>query len=89
MEPSFWTNKHLPTNPAPLEPKWNGGCNTHLPNTDTYERMLWTIHVFISQGMYVMLDYQLMVSAIGADSATAADGCSCRERVRATETNQV
>jgi hypothetical protein len=64
MEPGFWTNKQLPANHAPLEPRWNNGCNTHLPNTDTYERMLWTIQVFISQGMYVILDYQPMVGGL-------------------------
>jgi hypothetical protein len=61
MEPGTWTNKALPTNRAAMGQKWSGGCNTNIPNTNVYERMLWTIQVFISQGMYVILDYQPMV----------------------------
>jgi hypothetical protein len=34
----------------------------YLPSSSTYDRMMYTIQSFISQGMYVILDYQPMVS---------------------------
>jgi hypothetical protein len=32
----------------------------YLPKVDTYNRLMYVLQVFISQGMYVMLDYQVM-----------------------------
>ena len=32
----------------------------YLPNTNTYDRMVYTVQTFISQGIYVILDYQPM-----------------------------
>jgi hypothetical protein len=80
MEPGTWTNKALPPNRAAMGQKWNGGCNTNIPNTNVYERMLWTIQVFISQGMYVILDYQPMVRSRGRAREGGGPWRACQQQ---------
>lgn len=62
LEPGWLTINTLPDNVGYMAPKTPNYCNTNIPNTNTYERLLWTVQVLISQGMYVVLDYQPMVS---------------------------
>lgn len=61
MEPGFWTDKQLPSDPAAVQ-RPNGMCNTYLPSSSTYDRLMFTIQAFVAQGMYVMLDYQVCAS---------------------------
>lgn len=35
----------------------------YLPRVDTYNRFMYVLQVFISQGMYVILDYQVWLVA--------------------------
>eukprot|EP00775_Hariotina_reticulata_P012217 gene12217-12355_t len=67
LEPGAWTHKSLPWNPAQM-PKSSGQCNTYLPSSSTYDRMMYTIQSFISQGMYVILDYQPMNTEFQANN---------------------
>eukprot|EP00877_Chromochloris_zofingiensis_P000949 jgi/Chrzof1/10855/Cz05g14190.t1 len=60
LEPGWLTINTLPDNVGYMAPKTPNYCNTNIPNTNTYERLLWTVQVLISQGMYVVLDYQPM-----------------------------
>lgn len=55
-------SKPLPGNVAPARNTRAGTCNTYLPEKSGYSRLLYTIQTFISQGIYVVLDYQPMVS---------------------------
>jgi hypothetical protein len=58
MEPGTWTNKQIwPNNASPGQD--SGRCNSYLPNVDTYNRLMYTLQVFIANGMYVVLDYQV------------------------------
>jgi hypothetical protein len=34
---------------------------SYLPSSSTYARLMYTVQTIVSQGMYVMLDYQPMV----------------------------
>lgn len=60
-----YSSKPLPGNVAPVRNTRSGTCNTYLPEKSGYSRLLFTIQTFISQGIYVVLDYQPMVSQTG------------------------
>lgn len=60
-----YSYKPLPGNVAPVRNTRTGSCNTYLPEQSGYSRLLFTIQTFISQGIYVVLDYQPMVSQMG------------------------
>lgn len=57
-----YAGKPLPGNVAPLRNTKRGYCNTYLPAESGYDRLLFVTQAFISQGMYVVLDYQPMVT---------------------------
>lgn len=59
--------KPLPGNVSPMRNIKQGYCNTYVPQTSGYDRLLFVTQQFIAQGMYVILDYQPMVRP-----------CSCR-----------
>ncbi|WIA18743.1 hypothetical protein OEZ85_003433 [Tetradesmus obliquus] len=59
MAPGMWTKKQLPQNNAAIQ-RNSGYCNNYLPSSSTYARLMYTIQTIVSQGMYVMLDYQPM-----------------------------
>lgn len=56
----------LPGNVAPLKNDRGGMCNTYVPTTTVHERLVWVTQVFISQGFYVVLDYQPMGTELQA-----------------------
>eukprot|EP00879_Flechtneria_rotunda_P005895 GHRR01006201.1.p1 GENE.GHRR01006201.1~~GHRR01006201.1.p1 ORF type:complete len:485 (+),score=144.84 GHRR01006201.1:175-1629(+) len=55
-----YSSKAMPGNVAPMRNLKAGYCNTYIPRTSGFERLLYTAQSFISQGMYVVLDYQPM-----------------------------
>ncbi|CAL5224001.1 g6619 [Coccomyxa viridis] len=44
-----------PQTPPPVS---DGVCNDYLPNDSTYNRYVWVVRYFASQGFYVVLDHQ-------------------------------
>jgi aryl-phospho-beta-D-glucosidase BglC (GH1 family) len=60
-----YANRPLPGNVAPVKNTRAGFCNTYLPQSSGWDRLLYATQTFISQGMYVVLDYQPMVSSAG------------------------
>jgi len=58
--------KPLPRNVAPIKNSRKGTCNTYLPTTTGFDRLLFVTQALISQGMYVVLDYQPMVRVCAA-----------------------
>jgi len=48
-------NGWLPKNDTPAVP--NGVCNADLPNNRTYDRFVWMVNYYVSQGFYVNLDF--------------------------------
>ena len=58
-----YIGKPIPGNVAPV-PHRDGYCNTYLTDISEsgYDRLMFVIQAFIAQGMYVVLDYQPMVS---------------------------
>ena len=54
--------KKLPGNVSPQRKLQAGYCNQYLPKTSNYHRLLFVVQMFIAQGVYVVLDYQPMVS---------------------------
>lgn len=55
-----YRNKPIPGNVAPMHNIKQGYCNTYLPQTSGFDRLLYVVQSFIAQGMYVVLDYQPM-----------------------------
>lgn len=55
-----YRNKPIPGNVAPMHNTKQGYCNTYLPQTSGFDRLLYVVQSFIAQGMYVVLDYQPM-----------------------------
>ncbi|WIA19208.1 hypothetical protein OEZ86_005581 [Tetradesmus obliquus] len=55
-----YANRPLPGNVAPVKNTKAGYCNTYLPQSSGWDRLLYATQTFISQGMYVVLDYQPM-----------------------------
>lgn len=60
-----YSYKSLPGNVAALKNTKDGYCNTYIPGSSGWDRLVWVTQVFISQGFYVILDYQPMVSSAG------------------------
>ena len=56
-----YKNHLLPGNNCPLNNNQFGVCNTYVPSQSTWARFLWTVQVFVSQGFYVVIDYQPQV----------------------------
>lgn len=55
-----YRNKPIPGNVAPMPNTKEGYCNTYLPQSSGFDRLLYVVQSFIAQGMYVVLDYQPM-----------------------------
>ncbi len=56
--------KKLPGNVAPQRKRAAGYCNQYLPKRSNYHRLLFVMQTLISQGIYVVLDYQPMVGGV-------------------------
>jgi aryl-phospho-beta-D-glucosidase BglC (GH1 family) len=55
-----YRNLELPANVVPLRNDQPGYCNTYVPNSSGWDRLMFVVQAFVAQGMYVVLDYQPM-----------------------------